>query len=125
MWTSHKTAQLLDATYYQKFLQSVPVYLECNVLHWAYIQDMGRWSEEDILIPVDVDYRSYCDGAYGGPNNMRVAADTGCDAKERRFYFFADRDIEAGEEIIYNYGEFVISSVWAEFVLYTIKIYHG
>ena len=48
---------------------------------------MGRWSEEDLLISMDLDNGSYCNGAYGGPSNIRVAADTGFDAKECRFHF--------------------------------------
>ena len=48
---------------------------------------------------------------------MRVAADTGCDAKEFRFHFFVAGDIVVGEDIIYNCGAFAIISVWEEFGL--------
>ena len=48
---------------------------------------------------------------------MRVAAETGCDAKECRFHFFAAGYISDMGGIIYNYGAFVISSRWAEFGL--------
>ena len=41
---------------------------------------------------------------------MRETAETGCDAKECRFHFFADGDVAAGEDIFYNYGDFAISS---------------
>ena len=53
----------------------------------------------------------------GGPSNMRMDAETGCDAKECMFRFFAASVIAAGREIIYNYGYFAISSVWEEFGL--------
>ena len=43
--------------------------------------------------------------------------ETGCDAKVCRFRFFEDGDIAEGEEIIYNYGAFVVCSGWAEFYL--------
>ena len=56
---------------------------------------------------------------------MRVDEDTGCDAKECRFQFFLSEEIAAGEEIIFNYGAFVISSGCAESGLLIIKIYHG
>ena len=56
---------------------------------------------------------------------MRVAAETVCDTKECRFHFFAAGDIAAGEDIIYNYGGFAISSSWASFGLYIINIYYG
>ena len=71
---------------------------------------MVRWSEEDLLISVDLDDGSHCNGAYGGPSNMRVDVETGCDAKECRFHFFEAGYIAAEEEIIYNYGAFAISS---------------
>ena len=78
---------------------------------------MRRWSEEDLLISMDLDNVSYCNGSYWGTINTRVAEETGCDAKEFRFHFFAAGDIAAGEEIIYNYRAFVVSSGWAEFGL--------
>ena len=34
-----------------------------------------------------------------------------------QFPFFADGDIAAGEEIIYNYRAFTISYIWVEFGL--------
>ena len=52
---------------------------------------------------MDLDDGSYCNGAYEGGSNMRVAVETGCDAKECMFHFFAAGDIATGEEIIYNY----------------------
>ena len=42
---------------------------------------MGKWSGEDLLISVDLDNGYYFNGAYGGPSNMKVAAETGCDLK--------------------------------------------
>ena len=59
---------------------------------------------------MDLNDGSHCNGAYGGPSNIRVEVETGCDAKECRFHFFAAGDIAAGEENIYNYGAFAISS---------------
>ena len=66
---------------------------------------------------MDLDNEFYVNGAYRGTRNIRVAAETGCDAKECRFHSFAAGYISAGEEIIYNYGAFAISSGWAEFGL--------
>ena len=39
--------------------------------------------------------------------------------------FFWAGYIAVGEEIIYNYGAFVIISGWAEFGFWIIDIYHG
>ena len=66
IWTSHNMDRLLDAPSYQQFLRSVPVDLVCDVIRWAYVQDMGQWYEEDLLISVDLDDRFYCNGAYRG-----------------------------------------------------------
>ena len=74
--------------------------MECDVIQWAYIQEMGKWSEEDLLISVDLDNGYYCSGAYKGLSNMRVATETGYDAKEFRFHFFEAGEIVAGENII-------------------------
>ena len=46
---------------------------------------------------MDLDDVYYCNGAYVEPSNMRMAAETGCDAKACRFHFFAAGDIAAGE----------------------------
>ena len=74
---------------------------------------------------MDLDDGSYFNSAYERGNNMRVAVERGCDAKECSFNFFAAGENATGEDIIYNYRDFAISSVWEEFGLYIIKIYHG
>ena len=55
IWTSQKTARLLEAPSYWLFLLSVPVDMVCDVIQWAWIQEMGWWYEEDILISMDLD----------------------------------------------------------------------
>ena len=118
IWTSHKTARFLDAPSYRRFLRSVPVDLACDVLQWAYVQEMGRWTKEELLISVDLDDGSYCNGpANEADSNTRVAEEMGCDAMECRFHFFAAGDIAAGEEIICDYSAFAITSGWAQFDL--------
>ena len=81
-------ARLVDLPSYQRFLRSVPVDLVCDIIQWAYVQEMGRWSEEDLLISVHLDDGSYCNRSYRGSSNTRVDTEMGCDAKECRFYFF-------------------------------------
>ena len=41
---------------------------------------------------------------------MSVALETACDAKECRSHFFVTGDISEGEEIIYDYGVFLVIS---------------
>ena len=62
------------------------------------------------MISVDLENGSYYNGAYRGLSNTRLVAETVCDAKECRFHFFANGGISVGEEIIFNYGPFAISS---------------
>ena len=38
----------------------------CNFIQWEYVQEMVQWSEEDLLISIDLEDGSYCNGAYGG-----------------------------------------------------------
>ena len=42
---------------------------------------MVKWYEEDLLISVDLEDGSYCNGAYRGPSNIRVDVETEFDAK--------------------------------------------
>ena len=70
---------------------------------------MGQWFEEDLLISVDLDHGSYCNGAYEGPSNMRVSVEIGCDSKECRFQFFLAGYIAAGEDIITITGPLQLS----------------
>ena len=45
IWMSNKMDRLLYTPFYQKLIRFVPVYLACDVIKWAYIQEMGRWSD--------------------------------------------------------------------------------
>ena len=49
------------------------------------------------MIYVDLNDGYYCNGAYWGPINMRVAVERGYDENECRFHFFAAGDIAAVE----------------------------
>ena len=87
----------------------------CDVVQCAYVQEMGRWYEDDILISVDLDNGYYCNGSYGGAvirgwlwRQYFMQRSTGST-------FLRAWDIAAEEEIIYNYRAFAISSGWAEF----------
>ena len=61
---------------------------------------MGRWSEEDLLISVDLDKWILLQRRLRCPSNMKLDVETECETKECRFHFFASGDTVAGEEII-------------------------
>ena len=74
---------------------------------------MGQWSEEDLLISVDLDGGSNCNSAYGWPSNMRVAADKGFDAKDCRFRSFAAGGIAAGRWVLFTIAGYLrLAPAW-------------
>ena len=44
-----------------------PLDLTCDAIQWVYVYEMRRWSEQYLLIFVDLDYGCYCNGYYWGP----------------------------------------------------------
>mmetsp|Transcript_8157 Transcript_8157/g.12336 ORF Transcript_8157/g.12336 Transcript_8157/m.12336 type:complete len:104 (-) Transcript_8157:131-442(-) len=93
----------------------------CDVMQWAYVQDVSDSEEyEELRISVDLDEGCFCNngegsdepGSVGCDEDEAVNFDGGCTSN-----YFALRDIEAGEELICNYGEFVVLHGWREFGL--------
>ena len=120
VWSSKRTARFDDANDYRQFLSMLDVDFACDVLQWAYVQDVSDSEEyEELQISVDLDEGCCCNGE-GDDEPSSV----GCDEDEAVNYeggcrsnYFALRDIEAGEELICNYEEFALEDGWEEFGL--------
>jgi len=120
VWSSKRTAMFDDGDDYRHFLSVLDVDFACDVLQWAYVQDVSDSDEhQELQISVDLDEGCFCnDGGDGEPSSV------GCDEDEAvnfeggcRSNYFALRDIEAGEELLCNYDEFALPDGWKEFGL--------
>jgi hypothetical protein len=123
VWTSHQhqSARFHDGHSYRRFLGAIPEGMACDVLQWAYVQDLGTENERNLTICADLDEGSLINmGEWDGDADSNVGcipelADTyagGC--KEN---LFALRDIQPGEEILVDYRTFAIQEGWREFGL--------
>lgn len=115
IWSTKKTARFQDGPSYRKFIFGLEVGFACDVLQWAYVQDIG---DGDYRVSVDLDEGCFCNN--GGEDE----ANKGCDeeAAEKveggcKENYFALRDIKAGEELLCSYGEFAVSNGWSKFGL--------
>lgn len=120
IWSADKSARFQDANDYRKFLLTSERGFACDVMQWAYVQDLGSSSEERKLhITVDLDEGSFCNDGFATKANM------GCHPEASKKYpgggcktnYFALRDIQAGEELLCEYSSFAIPYGWDEFGL--------
>ncbi|GFH46324.1 hypothetical protein CTEN210_02798 [Chaetoceros tenuissimus] len=122
MWSTKRTARFQSGDAYNKFLQNLDEDFACDVLQWAYIQNINSSEEQDdnvhdLRISVDLDECSFCnDGRNKYRSNMACDEDQaqhhegGC-----QFNYFATRDIEVNEEILCYYEQFAVTDGWWEF----------
>jgi hypothetical protein len=138
------TARFSTGAAFRAFLSLLPPDLACDVLQWAYVQDVAderrrpdptaptgevdgldptgsrpaHGAGRTLRISVDLDEGSYMNGEEDDPN-------IGCrfDSAEQAIggagvsclQFVALRDISAGEELLCSYGEFAWSDGWSDF----------
>jgi len=115
IWTGVNSARFRWGDDYREFLNSIEPHLACDVLQWAYVQDMGD-EDDDLRVTVDLDDGSFCNDGDGEPNK-------GCDPDLADGYsggckknYFALRDIKEGEEFLCDYSSFAVQS-WESFFL--------
>mmetsp|Transcript_7058 Transcript_7058/g.10304 ORF Transcript_7058/g.10304 Transcript_7058/m.10304 type:complete len:237 (-) Transcript_7058:35-745(-) len=106
IWEEYHHAEFRSEKRFRKFMKKLPYALQCEILLWAYPQGRKRAS-------VDLD-----EGSFINHSN---------DEEERNFANSgrASRDIQAGEELLMDYGSFIAynqnkwfdeirSAAWAE-----------
>jgi hypothetical protein len=127
VWKARETtARFYSGDDFRRFLAAVPEEFMCDVLDFAYVQDIGQARYTPSATPVDrasvhetrvlaisVDLE---DGAFVNANwyedeNVRFVKDSG------HGHFVATRDIEPGEEILCAYEEFAYYDGWDIFGL--------
>jgi hypothetical protein len=131
VWSSQHTARFDSGETYRHFLALIPRELACDVLQWAYVTPEGgkvRYTEDgdydptSLRICVDLDSGSFMneedEEGIGNPDQPAniVASPSKTRACEVRL--FAKRDIEVGEELICDYGEFAVKEGWFAFDLW-------
>jgi len=114
IWSTKKTARFRTGQSYRQFIYGLEEALACDVLQWAYVQDVGG----ELRVSVDLDEGCFCNDAGG------EEANTGCDEDVAEGYEggcqendFALRDVKKGEELLCAYGEFAIQHGWKKFGL--------
>mmetsp|Transcript_18066 Transcript_18066/g.26497 ORF Transcript_18066/g.26497 Transcript_18066/m.26497 type:complete len:249 (-) Transcript_18066:131-877(-) len=119
VWTAKRNrAKWGDGPSYRKFLISIPTDLACDVLQWAYVQsfsDEENDYESDLLICADLDEGSFMNSAsYDEEPNVGCTPSPEEKCKDN---MYALRDIEVGEELLCNYGDFAVPHGWQSFDL--------
>jgi len=118
IWSTKRSARFEHGSQYRKFISMFKPDFACDLLEWSYVQDVGE-EFEDFVITVDLDEGCLCNG-----EDADTFASMGCDEGEAMKFeggcktnYFALRDIEAGEEIICDYGGFAVGDGWVKFGL--------
>mmetsp|Transcript_988 Transcript_988/g.1740 ORF Transcript_988/g.1740 Transcript_988/m.1740 type:complete len:266 (-) Transcript_988:833-1630(-) len=120
VWSTKRTARFDNAGDYIEFLFELDPSFACDVLQWAYVQDVSKDGEvPNLKISVDLDEGSFCNDAsdenghnMGCDPNLASQVDGGCQSN-----YFALRDIQMGEELLCDYSSFAVSHGWRDFGL--------
>jgi hypothetical protein len=91
-----------DAASFRLLVVSLPRKTACDITEWAWTQSLEKVDDGKLRIFVDLNIAALMNSSRGKPNIAPVSETT------TRMY--ATRDIEEGEEILYNYG--VYSTDW-------------
>jgi SET domain len=116
VWKSRETSvRFRSGSDYRRFLASVPDDLMCDVVEFTYVNDIGHASSTpsatpldqasayetlDWTITVDLEDGAFINANWDEDENLRFAKDVGFG------HLVALRDIEPGEELIIDYGDF-------------------
>jgi len=95
VWHPAQHAEFPDETTFRRFLSSLPWELACDILQWAYVEEV--WKEE-YKVAVELDQGSLVN--HGSCDEANVGE------LEKGEFIIAIRDIEAGEEFLQDYTTF-------------------
>jgi len=92
------TVFFVDSNSWFRFLSELPVMLACDAMEWVWQQDFT--DSGNVVLCLNLDEAVFFnDGGGEGKTNMELKEPTGLD-------FYANRDIEVGEELVYDYSQF-------------------
>jgi len=95
IWSDVYLAAFYDTNDINRFLAVIPPQLACDIILWKYDYDENP---NDFFFSVNLDSSSFCND--GGSSNSNIMWQSGPIAND----FVASRDINAGEEILCDYG---------------------
>lgn len=90
------TVFFLDANSWYRFVSALPRLMACDVMEWAWQQDLTN--SGNVVMCLNMDKAVFFNDG-DGRNNMEMKEATSLD-------FYASRDVEIGEELLYDYGHF-------------------
>lgn len=90
------TVFFLEGKSWYRFVSTLPREMACDVMEWAWQQDLTNFGNVVLCLNLDESV-FFNDGE--GSCNMKMKETTSLD-------FYASRDIEIGEELVYDYGHF-------------------
>lgn len=134
IWQSDNTAIFDEPQDYRNFIRALPRELSCDVLIWAYSRMISEDRDDEFYVCVDLDEGSFINSVFDRPSllNMAVGLDDGpmpdgADTDEGiqklswygcKLKFYATKDIQVGEQIMADYGEFAEPHGWTVMGLY-------
>lgn len=92
------TVFFLNAKSWYRFVSALPKMMACDVMEWVWLQDLTSNGNTVVCLNMDAAV-FFNDGSSGELYNMALKGKTSLD-------FYATVDIEKGEEVTYDYGEF-------------------
>mmetsp|Transcript_36321 Transcript_36321/g.78401 ORF Transcript_36321/g.78401 Transcript_36321/m.78401 type:complete len:438 (+) Transcript_36321:61-1374(+) len=92
------TVFFLNAKSWYRFVSALPKMMACDVMEWAWLQDLTNNGNTVVCLNMD-EAVFFNDGSYDEVYNMALEGKSSLD-------FYATVDIEKGEEVTYDYGEF-------------------
>ncbi|CAB9531042.1 expressed unknown protein [Seminavis robusta] len=122
VWSTSMTARFEKGSEYRAFLAKIRQDFACDVLQWAYVQSISDQSAEvdKPLVSVDLDAGSFINTVteedeepnLGCHEQAALEHKGGCQQN-----YFALKDIQVGEELLLDYGDFAIREGWEWFGL--------
>eukprot|EP00534_Pseudo-nitzschia_fraudulenta_P004561 CAMPEP_0201118870 /NCGR_PEP_ID=MMETSP0850-20130426/3065_1 /ASSEMBLY_ACC=CAM_ASM_000622 /TAXON_ID=183588 /ORGANISM="Pseudo-nitzschia fraudulenta, Strain WWA7" /LENGTH=344 /DNA_ID=CAMNT_0047384339 /DNA_START=328 /DNA_END=1362 /DNA_ORIENTATION=+ len=127
LYISTNNGAFYEGQVFRNFLRALPPKLACDVMIWSFVRWVSLETEtnEKHMVCVDLDEGSFVNSAdvtdeYNmalGNNEGTLYHDGTDEEKEQLWWgckmkFYASRDIEAGEEIRAEYGDFVETEGW-------------
>jgi len=100
IWSDTYLAAFYDMHDLNRYLAVLPPSLACDVILWKY--DHDEEPIDDFFYSVNLDISSFCND--GGSSESNILFENGPIANN----FIASRDINAGEEILCDYGDEIV-----------------
>ena len=107
IWTERESAVFTSGDQFRQFLLALPTHMACDVLNWAY----SAWDNGTVVIQCDLDDCSFMNSG-SSRNESKAYTEEFTHLKANvgiaDYGNYALRDIQAGEQLLVDYGEFEV-----------------